>query len=97
MVIINSMVMSRVSSQTKISLLLLEMEVTCFFVASSWFFSFSACQVVGCLLLFCSWSFSTLLLAFSFAGDDSDGDDGDGDDSDNCDGNLDIHDGDGEG
>ena len=35
-------------------------------------FSFSACQVVGCLLLFSSWSFSTLLLAFSFAGEDTD-------------------------
>ena len=43
-------------------------------------FSFSACQVVGCLLLFSSWSFSTLLLAFSFAGEDTDtGEKGDGD------------------
>ena len=93
MVIINSMVMSRVSSQTKISLLLLEMEVTCFFVASSWFFSFSACQVVGCLLLFSSWSFSTLLLAFSFAGGGRGGDDGDnGDDSDDGGGDFDNHD-----
>ena len=54
-------------------------------------FLFSACQVVGCLLLFCSWSFSTLLLAFSFAG----GDVGDnGDDSDNGGGDFDNHDGD---
>ena len=35
----------------------------------------SACQVVGCLLLFGSWSFSTLLLAFSFAGDKDENDD----------------------
>ena len=54
-------------------------------------FLFSACQVVGCLLLFCSWSFSTLLLAFSFAG----GDVGDiGDDSDHSGGDFDNHDGD---
>ena len=45
--------------------------------------------MVGCLLLFCSWSFSTLLLAFSFAG----GDVGDnGDDSDNGGGDIDNHD-----
>ena len=45
--------------------------------------------MVGCLLLFCSWSFSTLLLAFSFAG----GDVGDnGDDSDNGGGDFDNHD-----
>ena len=35
----------------------------------------SACQVVGCLLLFGSWSFSTLLLAFSFAGDKNENED----------------------
>ena len=47
--------------------------------------------MVGCLLLFCSWSFSTLLLAFSFAG----GDVGDiGDDSDHSGGDFDNHDGD---
>ena len=44
--------------------------------------SASVFQVVGCLLLFSSWSFSTLLLAFSFAGDHDDHDDHDHDDND---------------
>ena len=48
--------------------------------------------MVGCLLLFCSWSFSTLLLAFSFAGGGRVGGDGDGGDSDNGGGDIDNHD-----
>ena len=52
--------------------------------------------MVGCLLLFCSWSFSTLLLAFSFAGGDIDNSGGDFDDhdGDNGDSNFGHHDGD---